>query len=405
MIWSETFDVAMRALRANKVRALLTMLGVMVASACIVLVVTIALSGKRYIVAQIEGVGANIVYAALESTGSSQTVALSDEITVRDMEAVEDDIPQVRQVAGTRDVPMMMVVHGVERPVNLVGVTKGFQSIRNLVIVRGRFFGPEDMETHSKVCLLTQNLASLLFPDSNPVGQQVRIGDFTLTVIGVFRERIATFGQSEITGETAIVPLDLVSYFTGQSYIRTLYAQADRADDVPIVTRQVSEILQSRHRVGPEYRVQNLASILETAQNISMALTIVLLLIAFIALAIGGIGIMNVMLITVTERTREIGVRMAVGARRREILYQFLFEAIILSGTGAIAGVAVALGIRYAIGVALTLFDVPADITVPISWLSVALALCVCCATGLFFGYLPASRAARLHPTEALHYE
>ncbi len=401
----ETFAIAWRALCANKVRAALTMFGVMTGSACIVLVVTVALSGNRYIVAQIEGIGSNLVYAGLVATGTSSPATLADEISLGDMEAVQNGIPQARQVAGTRDVQMTMTVRGKEHTINVVGVTESFQQVRNLLILRGRFFDEDDMQQHAKVCLLTEPLAYLLFPAEDPVGQNVHIGDLTFVVVGVFRERIATFGQSEITSESVLVPLQLVQYLTGTNYIRTLYVQALRADEVPVVTRQVAAILKSRHRAGPEYRVENLSSILETAHNISIALTIVLLVVAFIALAIGGVGIMNVMLITVTERTREIGIRMGVGARRREILYQFLLEALLLSGAGAVAGMGIAVGLRYAATAALLYFEVPGNIRLPISWISVLVALVVCCATGLFFGYLPASKAARLQPTEALHYE
>jgi putative ABC transport system permease protein len=404
MIWGETFRLALRALHANKVRASLTMLGVMIGSACIVLVVTVALAGKGYIIAQIEGVGSNLVYAWLSSTGSAEPVALSDEITVGDMEAVRG-VPGVKEVTGTRDVQMTVVVRGMEHPVNMVGVTQGFQSIRNLDIVRGRFFDATDMESHNKVCLLTQDLAELIFPSENPVSQSVRVGELTFTVIGVFRERIATFGQSEITRDSMIVPLPLVQYLTGTGYIRTLYAQARSAQDVPAITQGVAEILKSRHRAGPEYRVENLAAILKSAQQISFALTIVLLLIALVALAIGGVGIMNIMLISVTERTREIGIRKAVGARRQEILYQFLIEAFLLSGGGAVAGILVAVAIPFSIRGLLSIFPVPSEISVPISWMSVALAFVVSCGTGLLFGYLPAEKATRLQPTESLHYE
>ena len=174
---------------------------------------------------------------------------------------------------------------------------------------------------------------------------------------------------------------------------------------MPLVTQNVREILQSRHRPGAEYDVQNLSSILETARHISLALTIVLLLIAMIALLISGIGIMNIMLVSVTERTREIGIRKAIGARRDEILYQFLTEAGIISGAGAVVGIVVAVAIPFIIEAIIRLLPVPAGIEIPISWMSVVLAFVVSCATGVLFGYLPASKAARLQPVESLHYE
>jgi putative ABC transport system permease protein len=202
-----------------------------------------------------------------------------------------------------------------------------------------------------------------------------------------------------------ILPFSLVKYYTGQEYIRTLYVQGDRPEDVPSVTQQVGEILRERHRQGADYRVQNLGGILETARRISAALTVVLILIALIALTISGIGIMNIMLVTVTERTREIGLRKAIGANRNQILYQFLVEAMLISGIGSLAGIAIAVSIPVLLRTLLGLLPDVGGIAIPISWISVVLAFAVSTATGLFFGYLPASRAAALQPTESLHYE
>jgi len=404
VFWSETWSLALQALNANKLRAALTMLGVIIGSSCIVLVVTVALAGKRYIIGQIEGVGANLVYAELVP-GYSQAAALADQITPADLEAVKQDVPEVVEAAGTHNVPMTVVVNAVERPVNLVGVTEGFQHIRNLAIVSGRYFDPDDMMSRSKVCLLTTDLARLVFPNDSALGRDIRVGELHFTVIGVFQERVATFGQTEITRESMIVPFPLIKYYTGTEYFRTFYAQADRSEDVPAVTDQVAEVLRSRHRPGAEYRVENLTGILETARRISMALSIVLIFVALIALAISGIGIMNIMLVTVTERTREIGIRKAIGAPRGAILYQFLTEAVLISGTGALIGIGLAVSLPLLSNLLIRLIPDAQGITIPVSWISVVLAFVVSCSTGLFFGYLPASRAAQLHPTESLRYE
>ena len=411
---SETWQVALDALRANKVKAALTMLGVVIGSACIVLVVTVALTGKKYIIAQIEGVGANIVYAQVVRVGAGQAAPLADEITLADLEAVRKGASLAVAVAGTRETPMTVVVEGIERPVNLVGVTEDFQRIRHLQILSGRFLDADDMVSRSKVCLLTQQLAEKMFPYENPVGQAVRVGELRFTVIGVFRERVSTFGQSEIKRESVVIPFTLLKYYTAQEFVRVLYAQATRPEDVPALTRQVSEILSSRHRAGAVYQVENLSSILEAAGKISFALTIILLLVAFIALIISGIGIMNIQLVTVTQRTREIGIRKAIGAPKREILYQFLIEAFVISGIGAVAGIFIAVSIpallRWGISLAQIILDVklgldPATLSFPISWVSVVVAFFVSCMTGVVFGYLPANRAAKLQPTESLRYE
>ena len=398
MIPVETWQVALDALRANKVKAFLTMLGVVIGSACIVLVVTVALSGKQYILGQIEGVGANIAYAEVVRTGVN-TIVLADELSLADMEAVRLGIPQVAEAAGTREIPQLVVVEGVERPVTLVGVTEGYQRIRNLVILRGRFLDADDISSRSKNCVITQDLSNLLFPAEDPVGRTVRLGELSFTVIGVFRERVATFGQSEIQNESVVIPFTLMKYYTDDS-IRVLYVQAAQPENVQSVTRQVEQVLRSRHRPEAIYRVQNLTSLLEAAKNISFALTIILLLIAFIALVISGIGIMNIMLVTVSQRTREIGIRKAIGARKREILSQFLIEAFLISATGGIVGILIAILIPVLIEPLL-----PGNLTVPISGISIVVAFLVSCLTGVFFGFLPANRAAKLQPTESLRYE
>ena len=225
------------------------------------------------------------------------------------------------------------------------------------------------------------------------------------TVIGVFRERGATFGQTEIQPRTAIVPFPLIKDFTGTEYFKTFYAQAIRSDEVPAVARQVQEILQSRHRPGARYLVSDLSGILETARNISTALSVVLILIAMIALLISGIGIMNIMLVTVTQRTHEIGVRKAIGAPRNAILCQFLMEAVLISGMGALIGILIAVSIPALINFLISFFPVAENIVIPTSWLSVVVAFLVSCSTGVLFGYLPARRASRLDPVESLRYE
>src|SRR5271156_6605920 len=400
--WRETWQLALQALRANKVRAMLTMLGVIIGSACIVLVVTVALSGKLYIIGLIEGIGANLVHASVIHSGP---VTLADEITPADLEAVKANIPTVVEAAGTNDMAMSTSVNGKEHPIYLVGVTAGFQKIRNLLVLQGRYLDQDDLKTQSKVCLLTPELADLLFPCESPLGKDIGIGELHFTVIGVYKERVGSFGLTEIRPESVIVPFSLIKYYTGTEFFKTFYVQADKPDDVPMVTTEVEQILLSRHRSGARYRVENLSGILETAHSISLALTVLLILVALIALTISGIGIMNIMLVTVTERTREIGIRKAIGARRDSILYQFLTEALLISGTGALVGIVIAVSIPIIINYVIPFFPAVGGVTIPVSWLSVLLAFIVSCSTGLLFGYLPANRAARLHPTESLRYE
>jgi len=400
------WGLAIQALRANKLRTMLTMVGIVVGSSSIVLVVTVALAGKQYVLAQIEGVGANLVYAHLVHSDDSESLTLADQITPADLAAVKEGLPQlVSDAAGSASVAMTAVVESRERPINLVGVTEGFDKVRNLEVLQGRYFDQGDIRSRSKVCLITEELARRVFPAGNPTGQTLRIGELHFTVIGVFRERVATFGQTEITRESALIPFSLLRYYTGNEYLGTLYARADRSEQVATVTRQVAEIIRSRHRAGARYQVENLGGILETARNMATALTVVLILIALIALAISGIGIMNIMLVTVTERTREIGIRKAIGAAPHAIRYQFLTEALLISGAGALVGILIAIAIPGLVALLLRLFPEAGEISVPVSWISVALAFVVSCSTGLVFGYLPANRAAQLSPTESLRHE
>jgi putative ABC transport system permease protein len=350
------------------------------------------------VLSQIEAIGSNLVQVELVQR-PDKPQPLSYEMTLGDMEAAKS-IANVIVVAGTRELPMSVVAGGVERPVHLVGVTEGYQEIRRLVIQRGRYFDASDMEMRSKVCLITAQLAEKIFGQENPIGRSMRMGELTFTVIGVFRERVETFGLSDIQENTVIIPFTLMKNYTGMEVVGLLDVQAARAEDVSSVQRQLGQLLRSRHPVEAEYKVQTLTAILNAAKNISLALTIVLIIISAIALLISGIGIMNIMLVTVTERTREIGIRKAIGAARREILYQFLIEAFLISGGGAVLGILIGIAITVA-----AQFFLPGNLRVPVSSLSVVIAFVVSCSTGLFFGYLPANQAASLEPVESLRYE
>lgn len=395
---NETWQVALEALLANKVKTALTMLGITIGTTCIVLVVTVSMISKNYVMAQIEAVGTDIVYAYFPGNHVNRPAA--DEISLGDLAAARQ-LPHVVETAGVHDIgSTSIVINGEEKSVTLVGVTEGFQQIRNLLITQGRFFDRLDIDSSSKACLITQDLARQFKHDV--VGQVIRVGDLRFTVIGVFRERVATFGQSEITQESVLVPFSLLKYYQGIDYVRTLYVQADSHENVSLVTAEMKVMLQSRHRAGVAYTVENLGGILEAAHQIALALTGMLLAVSCIVLLTSGVSIMNIMLVTVTERTREIGLRKAVGANRREILLQFLMEALLISGVGAVLGVMIAVGIKV---VAEPLVPSEYNVHIPISLASIIVALFVSCSTGLLFGYLPANRASKLQPTEALHHE
>ena len=251
-----------------------------------------------------------------------------------------------------------------------------------------------------RVALLIDKFAVRLYGGQDAaIGQIIKVHQLQFTVIGTFRERTSTFGQGEITDDTMLIPISVMKYFVDYERIEPVYLQVRSAGDVRAVTQEVGDILQSRHRPGAKYNVQNLSAILDTADEIATVLTVVLVIVSAIALVISGIGIMNIMLVTVTERTREIGLRMAIGASRKEVLLQFLVESVLISMVGG--GIGIVLGLALPISVSL----ITSKVHVPISPLSVIVAFGVSFAVGVGFGLLPARRASQLNPTEALRYE
>ena len=397
----EAFRFSIRALSANKARSLLTALGMVIGNASVILVVTISLTSRDYILEQIRGVGSNIIYAYASNAGQGGTDVESDYVKLADIEAVREQLgPRILAATGVMTQYDQMLIDGRPENVQVIGSDEYYHSVRNLVLLAGRFMDWSDVALRQKVALLTEKEARRLYgsPQAS-VGQIMKVHGIQFTVIGVFKEKVTSFGLSEITGETVLIPITVIRYFTPVERIDPMYVQARRPEDVESLTLAVKGVLQSRHRPGAHYLVENLTGILDAAKNVALVLTIVLILISAIALIISGIGIMNIMLVTVTERTREIGLRMAVGASRGEVLRQFLFEAMMLSLSGGVVGiligVAMPLSVQYFVE----------GLRIPISITSIVVAFAASCLVGLVFGLLPANRAARLNPTEALRYE
>ncbi len=394
MQWGESVRFAWWALSHDKLKAFLTMFGVMIGSAALVLVVTIASVGKSYIVAQIEGIGANLAYATLDRTGRFLP---EDELSREDLAAVRQ-LPGVAAVAGTYDMPTAFAASGKQVHARLVAVTQDFQKIRNLRITSGRYFDAEDFSTRDRVCLVTDHVAQTAFGQNAAVGNTIRLDEFRCTIIGTFTETVSTFGQSEIQEQTVLIAFPLLKLLNGDDYFQVLYVQAASSADVPAVTDGFKYVLHRNHRKQARYSVDNLSSLLSTAEDISIAMTAVLVAVALVTLAAAGIGIMNIMLVNVSQRTREIGIRMAIGARQADIRLQFLFEAAFISLSGSVVGIALALALIASIastGLA----------TIGVSWIGVILTLIVSTAIGVLFGYRPADEAAKLNPIDALRAE
>jgi putative ABC transport system permease protein len=400
MFFREALRFSAQALKANPIRSLLTGLGMVIGTASVILVVTISLTSRDYILEQVEGIGSNIIFAYFVTAGPATATADADYIKMADVDALRqelgDDIVAATGVMSNVD---QVLIGGKLQDVKVIGTDQAYQPVRNIVITAGRFLDRGDVTRREKVALLTDKLAERLYgAKANAPNQVLRLFGLQFTVIGTFHEKVETFGQSEIERDTILTPITVLRYFTPVERIDPLYVQVRSPGQVERVADRVAQLLEARHRPGARYRVDTMTAILNAAKNISLILSLVLILVSAITLVISGIGIMNIMLVTVTERTREIGLRLAVGASAREILLQFLTEAMMVSLTGGLAGILVGVAIPWSVG----LF---ADLRIPISPVAIVVAFGVSVFIGLLFGIYPAVQAAKLDPIEAIRYE
>jgi len=267
------------------------------------------------------------------------------------------------------------------------------------VVVSGRFFDHQDEQGHNKVGLLTEKMAQETYGSPEAaVGKVIKLSGLPFTVIGTFRERVNTFGESEVTTNTLVIPYTVSRFFTDKTEVKLIYFSVADSSMVEPVTEQVRRVIQSRHRAESVYNVTNLTQLVKVAEQAANALMLMLLAVAAVVLLVSGIGIMNIMLATVSARIREIGIRKALGATNREIRFQFLSEAILISVGGGLVGVVIGLAIPYSVRF-LT------EYRIPISGRSAIVAILVSSLVGVVFGTVPAARAAKLDPVESLRYE
>jgi len=401
LVFREILAMGLDSLRADKVRAAMTALGMAVGTAALILVVTVALTGKRYVLAQIENVGTNVIWAEYSGISSaSANVAAADYLTSNDMTAVEQQVPGVSEASPVLNLHQRMVVgSGKEQDILVLGVSPQYQQVRRIIATAGRFFDEADSRFTNKVALITDSLARRQFGALDlALGQTIKIQEVPFVIIGTFRESVDTLGRSEIEDDTVLIPYSVARSMTGSSAVNQIYFSMFDAAGIPTATEKIQAVIAARHRPESVYNVNNMTEVLRLANKTANAFTSVLLLFAAVTLVAGGIGIMNIMMATVHMRIHEIGVRKAVGATRKAILLQFLFEAVLIALLGGTVGTVVGIGIPLSI----RFFT---DYHVPVSVLSAVIALVVSCAVGIGFGITPANNAARLDPVECLRHE
>jgi putative ABC transport system permease protein len=401
--------VAYRSLRANKMRSGLTMLGMIIGVAAVIAMVAVGAGANERIAAQISSIGSNLLMILPGSTtsggmrsgfGGAPTLTMADAKAIgRELSAVRYASPTIRSTGP--------VVYGNQNWTTILqGVTPEFFGIREWpVFAGGRIFGNEDVDASTKVALLGQTVAQNLFGGENPIGKIVRIKKVPFTVIGILEPK-GQSPQGQDQDDAVYVPITTAQKkLVGTARIGTvgvILVQAVDAESVPQAEQQVKELLRQRHRINrgqdEDFSVRNLSEMLAVAEASTRVMSLLLGAIASVSLLVGGIGIMNIMLVSVTERTREIGIRMAVGAREKDILLQFLIEAVVLALTGGAFGILTGVGGSSLI----SYFAGWSTIVLPSA---IVTAFGFSAAVGIFFGFYPARKASRLDPIEALRYE
>jgi putative ABC transport system permease protein len=402
MLMSEILKLAIDSFRASKLRFALTALGMVIGTASVILVVTIGLTGRQFILNEIQKIGTNEVEVEYSGGGAvgAEKVQYNDYLTRDDEKAVLTQVPSVvasSPVLESHD--HISFGSGVVKDTLVLGVSPQYRQVRNLIVLSGRFFDDQDESAHMMCAVVTVPFARDMFGSEDAaLDKEFSIQGIPFTIVGIFKESVDTFGETEIADETILIPFSVARYFTGTDNVKQLYFTIRSMDEVPDATREIQRVIQSQHKPNSVYKTFDLRELLSMANRIALALTAVLVLVAAVTLAVGGVGIMNIMLANVRARIREIGIRKALGATYREIKLQFLAEAVIISLAGGLVGCFVGLAVPLSI----RLFS---DYSLPISMWSVVIALAAATMVGVVFGTVPATRAAQMDPVEALKYE
>jgi putative ABC transport system permease protein len=402
MVLSEILKIALDSFRSSKLRFALTALGMVIGTASVIMVVTIGMTGKQFILGEIQKIGTNDVELEYSGAGTvgAENLLYNDFLTRDDEKAVLAQLPGVIYSSPILEMhDRISFGGGVVKDTLVLGVSPQYKNIRNLLVPVGRFMDESDDTAHIKCAVVTEVFAHDRYGSSDAaVGQSFEISGIPFTIIGVFKESVDDFGESEIADQTILIPYSVARYFTGTENVKQIYFSMRSMDEVGDATKEIVRIVAARHKPNSVYTATNLKEVLTMAGTISDILTFVLIAVAMVTLAVGGVGIMNIMLANVRARIREIGIRKALGATRREIKLQFLAEAVIISLTGGVVGTIVGL----ALPVSVRIFT---DYKLPISPLSIVVALAAATLVGVVFGTVPATRAAQLDPVESLKYE
>jgi putative ABC transport system permease protein len=408
MDFVQTLKIALRALRTNKMRSFLTMLGIIIGIAAVIAMMAVG-SGASYVISQqIASIGSNIILVipgSMTSGGLRMGTGGSQTLTSDDVRAIMAECPSVSRASGTTRTTSQVVYGNMNWSTIIMGATPELFDIREWSVVAGRSIGQQDVDGAAKVCLLGQTVADNLFSGEDPIGKIVRIKKIPFTVIGVL-DRKGQSPQGTDQDDTIFVPLRTAQVKLSRSSfpntVGALIVQAKSEALLDKAEEEVNSLLKQRHRITnnkePDFSTRNLSEILAVAEQSSKAMSLLLGAVASISLIVGGIGIMNIMLVSVTERTREIGIRMAIGARKNDILWQFLTEAVLLTMLGGIIGI-----ILGSVGATVVskILEWPTLISVQ----SITVAFFFSGAVGIFFGFYPARKAAGLNPIDALRYE